>query len=285
MDSSIASELDASYTRNLVWLSLNSPIGQDKIWALVEGIDDCKVYPKFFQQNKCTVEQVHGGYSQLERSIEELQHYKNQVIGIRDADFCHISGKYSAYENLFYTDCHDIEMTMIQNDAVFENILYEYSLQTKAANIKKNILNEASFVGYIRYYNDMNNCSINFEGVSFGDIVVNQNTNLLVQKALCIQQLNVHSPHKTVTIDESTVNQFIASNAVENLFQLINGHDFIKLLSCRINFSAKRKINHKDVAKSLRNTYRMDDFEHTQLYRKLLNWQVSFGHDILATKR
>jgi hypothetical protein len=285
MASSIASKLSANYTINLIRLSLNSPTGQDKVWVLVEGEDDCKIYPKFFRQNKCNVEQVHGGYSQLEISIETLQQFKNQIIGVRDADFCHLSEKDSLYENLFYTDCHDIEMTMIQNHTVFKNILYEYALQAEDINIKQNILEEASFVGYVRYYNDNNSCSINFEGISFGDITINQNNKLLLQKTGCIQKLNERSPHKTSTIDESVINTFTTLNPVEDLFQLVNGHDFIKLLSCRINFRIEKKsISHKDVAKSLRNTYRINDFEETQLYKKLAHWQTTFGHDILATE-
>jgi hypothetical protein len=174
-------------------------------------------------------------------------------------------------------------MTMVQNHTVFENILYEYSLQTEVLNIKKNILEEASFVGYIRYYNNKNNGSINFKGISLGNVVTKQNDNLYLQKKLLIQELNKSSPYKTKAIDESIVNQFILSNTVEDLFQLVNGHDFIKLLSHRINFSITRKINHKDIAKSLRNTYRIDDFKQTQLYSKLLQWQTNFGYDILIT--
>jgi hypothetical protein len=284
MDSSIKIKLDAYYTVNLVRLNFNSPVGEDKIWVLVEGEDDCKIYPKFFQETMCKIEEVHGGCGQLEIAISQLLKYTNQIIGIRDADFCHLTGNYSPYKNLFYTDCHDIEMTMIQNHTVFENILYEYFLQTEAFDIKKNILKEASFVGYIRYYNNKNNDSINFKEIPFGKIVTNRDNNLCLQEDLLIQELNNRSPDKTTEIDKNMVKQFIDSNEVKNLYQLVNGHDFIKLLSLRINLSiAVGKINPKDIAKSLRNTYRIDDFKQTQLYSKLLQWQTNLGYDILIT--
>jgi hypothetical protein len=169
--STVKSSLSATDTINSIRLDWNSPIGKDLVFVLVEGDDDCKIYPKFFQKDKCRIEQVHGGYSQLETAIEKLQQYADRVIGIRDVDFCHITQNYIQYQNLFYTDCHDIEMTMIQNDAVFENILYEYSLQVESVKIKENILLESSFVGYVRYFNEIYNYSINFEGVAFGGIV------------------------------------------------------------------------------------------------------------------
>jgi hypothetical protein len=247
----------------------------------VEGDDDCKIYPKFFQQGKCSVEQVHGGCSQLEIAIEKLQQYANRIIGIRDADFCHITQSYAQYDNLFYTDYHDIEMTMLYNDTVFENILYEYSLQTESAQIKQNILLESSFVGYIRYYNEVNNCSINFSGFTFGNAVNLSNNNLHLQKSLCMQDLNQRSPNKTIAIDETVMKPFISLNPIGELYQLVNGHDFIKLLALRINFQITRGITDKDVSKSLRNSYRIDDFKRTKLYNDLLRWQKANNHDIL----
>ena len=128
MNSSITNSLNANYTINLIRQTFNSPSGQDKIWILVEGEDDCKIYSKFFQEKKCKIEQVHGGVAQLETAIEQLQKYKDRVIGIRDADFCNITNNYNAFANLFYTDYHDIEMMMIYNDETFKNILFEYGL-------------------------------------------------------------------------------------------------------------------------------------------------------------
>jgi hypothetical protein len=281
--STVKSNLDATYTVNLVQMTQNSPMGENSIWVFVEGDDDCKIYPKFFQKDKCRIEQVHGGVGQLESAINRLQRYADRIAGIRDADFCHLSGTYSSLKNLFYTDCHDIEMTMVQNDTVFENILYEYSLQSDAVNIKQNILNEASYIGYIRYYNNINNGSINFEGIKIGEIVERPSDNLLLQKSSYLQKLNLHSSNKTISIDENTVNQFIVSNPVCDLYQLVNGHDFIKLLASRINFQILKGKNtsHKDVSKSLRNSYRMDEFKQTNLYKSLLSWQNVNNHDVL----
>jgi hypothetical protein len=280
--STVRSNLGATDTINSIRLEWNSPVGKDLIFVLVEGDDDCKIYPKFFQKDKCRIEQVHGGYSQMEAAIEKFQQYADRIIGIRDADFCHITQIYAQYKNFFYTDCHDIEMTMIQNNTVFENILHEYSLQTESVKIKENILLESSFVGCVRYFNEINNCSINFEGIAFGNIVEQlPDHSLSLQKPQCLEIINQRSPNKTETLYKNTINQFILSNRTIDLFQLVNGHDFIKLLALRINFQISQKIKDKDVSKSLRNSYRIEDFCQTNLYKCILSWQNTYNRNIL----
>jgi len=283
MTSEIKSSLNSTYIINLIKLEQNSPIGENSIWVLFEGADDLKLYPKLFKTDKCKIEFVHGGCGQLEKAIAGLQKYANFILGIQDADFLHLTKKYSAYQNLLYTDCHDIEMTMIKNDAVFNNILYEYSLQEKKREIKQNILTEASFIGYIRYYNDVNNYSIRFKGLTFGNIVTKEkDDSLSLQKSALINNLNERSVEKKVTIEESIVNQFISSNSSLDLYQLVSGHDFIELLQHRINFViTNRKVKDTIISISLRNSYQIEHFKQTQLYKNILLWQNNHKHNIL----
>jgi hypothetical protein len=80
---------------------------------------------------------------------------------------------------------------------------------------------------------------------------------------------------------ENTINQFILSNQAIDLFQLVNEHDFVKLLALRIDFQISRKIKDRDVSKSLRNSYRIEDFRQTNLYKCLLLWQNTYNRNIL----
>ncbi|MDR1919445.1 MAG: DUF4435 domain-containing protein [Tannerellaceae bacterium] len=286
MGSSINENLDARYTIDLVKLSLNSPVGKDKIWVLVEGEDDCKIYPKFFQSEKCKVEQVHGGCVQLEKAIEGLQKQEKQVVGIRDADFSHIKQDYRSFPNLFYTDYHDIEMTMLYNDSVFKNILHEYFLTDRYVEIKKNILMETSFIGYIRYYNELHNCQLNFGGINYKDMCDKESNDYLkISQDKVIDNLNQRSPKKTSPIDKDSIRNLEESHPDIDLFQLICGHDYVKLLAIRVNFKLKSvpraEIGEKEISKSLRLSYRMDDFKQTDLFQKLQTWQSSRGIDVL----
>ena len=275
--------LDANYTINLIRQTFNSPSGRDKIWILVEGEDDCKIYPKFFQEKKCKIEQVYGGIGQLEIAIDKLQKYNDLVIGIRDADFCHITNNYFSFSNLFYTDYHDIEMMMVHNDSVFKNILFEYGLSEISDSLRNNLLEETSFIGYLRYYNELNDCQINFKGLSFGKFHSQRDDDcLILLKNELINELNIRSSNKRINIDETAINIFSKTVPLINCYQLVSGHDFIKLLAFRINFSLKsNKVNDKEISKLLRNSYRIDEFKNTDLFKHIYGWQFSLGVDIL----
>ena len=283
MASSITTCLNANYTINLVRQTINSPNGLDKIWVLVEGEDDRKIYSKLFQEKKSNIEQVHGGVGQLVNAIERLQKYKDHVIGIIDADFCHLTNKYHSFSNLFYTDYHDIEMMMIHHDSVFKNILFEYGLSEISDNIKTNLLEETSFIGYIRYYNEINDCQINFKGLSFGKFhSQNSDDCLTLLKKELMDELNIRSSNKRMNIDEATIDMFSKTTPQIDFYQLVNGHDFIKLLALRINFNlTSSRVNDKEIAKLLRNSYRIDEFKNTDLFQQIYNWQISLSVVIL----
>ena len=132
---------------NDIRLSLNTPKGSQTIWVLVEGEDDCKIYPKFFEASQSKVEYINGGKEKLRTAIKVLSQETNQVIGIQDADFLHLEGMANTAIPLFYTDCHDIEMTMLSFEGVRNNLLTEYCLQDKQEIIWQNILSEAAYLG------------------------------------------------------------------------------------------------------------------------------------------
>ncbi|MDR2692281.1 MAG: DUF4435 domain-containing protein [Dysgonamonadaceae bacterium] len=141
-------------------LALNSETGNQIIWVLVEGEDDRKIYPKFLDETRASVEFVTGGKGQLTIALNALAKETKQVIGIQDADFLHIDKNYPAVTNLFYTDYHDIEMTMLSFDEVRCNCFTEYRMQANQNDIWKNVLQEASYIAYIRWYSEKNNCKI-----------------------------------------------------------------------------------------------------------------------------
>ena len=155
MNRSLKANTNGNDKANDIRLSLNTPRGSKIVWVLVEGEDDGKIYPKFFDASKAKVEYVNGKTSLIE-ALEILTQETKQVVGIADADFLHLNKLYPRVKNLFYTDYHDIEMTMLSFEEVRNNLLTEYQLQDKQQTIWQNVLEEASYIGYIRWYNDIN---------------------------------------------------------------------------------------------------------------------------------
>jgi len=262
-------------------LAMNSDIGENIIWVLVEGEDDCRIYPKFFDETKASIEFVNGGKEQLVIALNALTQETKQVIGIQDADFLHIDKNYPAVTNLFFTDYHDIEMTMLKEDIVLENLLTEYKLQGILTEIQTNILSELLFVSYIRYYNEINSISINFKEIAFR-VDTDSENNIHIRTGELIDELNQRSPNKKTHLEERVISSFINTHTHLDIYQLGNGHDYIKLLTLRIK-SAKNNLNVKidHVAQSIRQIYRLDDFQKTKLYSTIFDWQTQNGCAIL----
>lgn len=175
-------------------LSLRSKPGRDKIWILVEGIDDEKVYSKFFRKDRVKIKEVPGSCLMIETVVPELNDESGQVIGIKDADFIRLHGETVLHGAIFITDQHDLEMMMLKSDRVLENIDAEYSPGVDIFDIRNEILNQASFIGYIRWFNDTNQLQICFKGISHGSFYDGDGG---YKKEECVSDLNLRSSNKT----------------------------------------------------------------------------------------
>ena len=203
-DKSLKSNVSAIDKIIDIRLSLRSDVGSKIVWILVEGEDDCKIYPKFFDETKASIEFVNGGKEQLTIALNILTKETKQVIGIQDADFLHIDKKYPVVTNLFYTDYHDIEMTMLKEDVVLRNLLTEYTLQGILSEIQDNILSELLFVSYIRYYNEVNSISINFKEIAFR-VDKDSASNIRIKIDELIYDLNQRSPNKKSLVEKNVI--------------------------------------------------------------------------------
>lgn len=276
---SLRETIDASDKITDIRLSLRSEIGCQFVWILVEGENDYKLYQKFIDANKARIEYVGGGKGQLEIALQILTQETNQVIGIRDADFCHLENSYPSVTNLFFTDFHDIEMTMLNSDQVMENLLTEHNLQEYLENIRENILKEASFLGYVRWYNEINNLELLFKGLGLGDFIEMQDSIIKINKENLIAAINQRSSNKRRAIDLPSIIDFQNQKYTNDFYNLCNGHDVTALLSLRIGSSVSKN----ELSRHIRISYRLIDFNQTSLYRNIYNWQQENGFIFLKS--
>ncbi len=266
---------------NDIRLSLNTPKGSQTVWVLVEGEDDCKIYPKFFEAKRSKVEYINGGKERLMIALKVLSQETNQVIGIQDADFLHLERMPTTSLPLFYTDYHDIEMTMLSFEEVRNNLLTEYNLQEqdKQETIWQNSLSKAAYLGYIRWHNNKNDNKINFSGLGYGGIVTLTATEIHWETSLLLDSLNQRSKNKRTTLTEAIINTFISTHRTDDLLNLCNGHDMIALLSLIIG----KETTSKRLSKDLRLSFTIQHFRHTRLYTQLQEWQKQTHFYILKT--
>lgn len=277
-DKSLKNNVDATDKINDIRLSLNSAVGSQIVWILVEGEDDCKIYPKLFDEIKTKVEFVNGGKEQLIIALNTLTKETEQVIGLQDADFLHLDKSYPVVKNLFYTDFHDIEITMLSFNDVMHNLLSEYGIQNKKEDIWKNVLQESSYIAYIRWYNEKNNCKILFSGLKYGgNLTEISNGRILLKKQELFKILNTRSQNKTEELTSIKIDNFIETFKTNDLLNLCNGHDITALLSLIIG----GQISHHELCRHLRLSFTIQYFSQTKLYKDIFVWQANQGYFIL----
>jgi hypothetical protein len=257
---------------NSVLIYLSAPATSSQTAVLVEGPDDARIYRKFLNQNMTRIF-VCIGKGDLQKALLNILIKIRYAIGIRDADFSHLEDVKPESPNLFFTDYHDIEMTMLHFEEVRRTLFSEYYSDDNFDTIDsvwKSIVRDASFVGYIRWFNERNNYRIVFNGLFYKTGCAGGDT-----EQLLLDQLNDQSPDKTKPLVKEMINDFITTYKTDDIFNLCNGHDVSALLVKAFN------INSKQVATALRLSFQREQFIRTALYRELLAWQTEHNVTIL----
>ena len=213
-----------------------------------------------------------GQYSTVAKVVERLNErteFNDRVIGIKDADFDHILRKDHRIPNLFVTDSHDIEMTLISND--FENGIYAECGIHNYSNILIKVAEEIKTVSFIRLYNqikvdeDEELDGINFDGLVMNSIYDGINP---VDLGLCLNHIKAKgNQDKSWFPEETDITNMIRSCTGINLKQLTRGHDLMYGLLVKIKaLTGRDKMGYKDLCLAFRFHLRQDAFMKTQLY-------------------
>lgn len=255
----------------------------EKFAVLVEGKDDVLVYEKLFSEDKVEVCPTYG-CSELVKLVDSLNQkgYGKFFIGIKDADYDLLNHVHHAWHNLFLTDTHDLETMMIDEDItgiiMKENLDYmkmkndEKVLDNKA--FLKNVLDIIKPLSYIRWYNDVNDCKINFGVCKIASMI---KEDAALGYACCLKYINKDSSNASISL---TVNDFISfeSSNSENvdIMLLVRGHDMCEVMSVLLHqhdyYDKNSKLNGAKIEKNIRLCYTKEKFKSTQLYTSLHNW-------------
>ncbi|GHV89308.1 hypothetical protein AGMMS50267_16680 [Spirochaetia bacterium] len=249
------------------------------VYAFVEGKYDCCLYPKFFNLSMVSFEFVGGGKGQVELALIKLQDITKQVFGICDADFRHLTKEYPIISNLFLTDCHDIEMTMLNDNQTLNNAFTEYCMQSNAANILQEAINGSVFAGYTRWYNDINTIKLKFNSVSvnsYYDIAQK-----IFNSISFLNDLDRKSPNKSANVNFNDITNFEKAKMTNDIFNLCNGHDVITLLVVIIKNILKKNISIESFCSVLRASFILSSFKITKLYSDIFAWQTTNCYSIL----
>jgi hypothetical protein len=263
-------------------LDISHPNSKGVVFVFVEGDSDIRLFRKLFNLQHCKVEFVPGGKLKLEECVVTLLGIYSLIIGIRDADFIHLSNTTYSEKNIFITDLHDMEMTLIAEDEVFSSLMFEHTLitQKEHLDVRQNIMNALEDLSLLKFLNENEKLEYNFDGVGFQDLL------LFPDSSLDLHQYFVRILKKSVgavIVDYDIVMQKVKGLKASNpeLFQLCNGHDCIKALSKYLReYGQVKSISNEIISSSLRIAFTQSHHRKTTLFRNTQAWADSNGCEI-----
>ena len=255
---------------------MSYPVKAGVVFILLEGDSDIKLYRKLFNEKSTKIFSLPGGKNSLERGLAELFEKFPLVIGIRDADFFHLEKKSAMVANLFLTDHHDMEMVMVASDDTFGSVAFEYfdHNSEKHVDLRSQLLSATSFVGYLRWFNELNDAAFIFMNFPFGEFY--NHKSMEFDEVGFIHMLLKRSPDAKIKDVAYILEQVNCLREIDHeLFQLCNGHDFIKVMALQTKNNARKGVDHEQISSAFRMAFSIQHFRNTKLFLDTSTWAAS----------
>lgn len=267
---------DITYQEKLneLRLDISHPKSQGVNFVLLEGDSDIRLFRKFFDLDKCKVENIPGGNPKLEECVGTLVNIYPLIIGIRDSDFLLIINPEYAKRNMFLTDQHDIETTMLNFKPVLNALVFEYSSKTEDEHeeLRNQLVDLILSISCLKLINDRDSIGLNFSP-GFQDLVSFANSSIDLEQY--ISRVLGKSGGATIT-DIPTIIQMVNNVRETNpeKFQITNGHDLLNIFAKYFReIEGRNGIKGEQLETSLRMVFTKEMFEETKLYKNLSKWQ------------
>lgn len=276
---------DISYQEKLneLRLDISHPNSNGISFILLEGDTDIRLFRKLFNLDNCKVENIPGGNKKLEECVQTLVNIYPLIIGIRDADFIRINDSEYLINNMFLTDLHDIEMTMLNFESILNAIVFEYSNLDKSQHLafKFKLLDVIKHISYLKLLNDRENLELTFSS-GFQDLISFANQKIDLDQYL--DRVIAKSPNALIK-DKDILK--VKIDAIEqqdpDLLQITNGHDLINSFAKYFREEEKRNgFSGENLEATLRMLFNIDFFSRTNLYQQLDNWKNQNNVQIFA---
>lgn len=277
LGNTVLEETEAKILVARIRLNIQHPNHKEVI-IVVEGEDDEKALKKFF--NMKAVEFTCATSCSIVKDVMIIvstdKQLKDCVIGIKDADFDHIKKISHEISNLMVTDTHDIE-TMMLTPRVCRRICLE-TINREYQNLSSQAMSSLKNLSYLRYYNDkmiLNGGNPDKKGINFRGVIIADVASVSVRDVLQHVKAKGNS-NKTSFPDLNAMNLFINQNPIDNkdLVLFTNGHDLVHAIQYILHSQnqAARAYSDKNIATMIRMSYSKEEFEKTNLYKDIDNW-------------
>ena len=251
----------------------------DKILIILEGRTDISLFKCLNLHDSVHYDSPCRGKYAVIDSVRKLREYgKEKVYGVCDADFDIILNR--SYDDIVLTDCHDIEIMMI-NCGFVRSFFFEYTNpksyeaideNSLILEIEKNIFDVCYYIGILKWINAEHGFGFNFTNldiepfVHFNGFSMSFDKHSFITSVLGRYKKEIDYNYLCKLYDEY-------KDKVVDVLHVCNGHDFTNILSklYKGEFTNDKNINQDKVERNLRLYYSTQHFEKTNLFSKLRN--------------
>jgi len=257
-------------------LSISHHSNKNKVFILLEGTTDIKLFRKFFAKDFTDTTGLIGKEKVIEALEKLISEGYSKIIGIKDADFDHLLS-IQPPNNLFITDFHDVEIQMIESSAL-DSLISEYGNGSiESLKIKESIYRIAFMIGCARYFDEKKKHNgqardLAFDGLKFNNFIQSDSQQLVFDEERFLVELITESQKRkqSLQLTKQELKSEIESIKSESHDdrQMCSGHDLTKLLGLLF----LKNPNSDEIEKALRLSYQLENFRNTNLYSLLYKW-------------
>ena len=252
-------------------LEWKTPQFHKKNIVLVEGIRDKCVYSKFV--SSITEVRTTSGCRELLEILKDIRvNLPVPSIAIKDSDFCRVNNSLIEYSGFFYTDAHDCEMMMLSCNQAFVTTISELSIRLDKIQLSHiwDLLKPISLLKWF-CFSSIPEKRLYLRGLKVWDMSDCQafSFEYLVSNA----QAATKDKGRDVQIDLEELKSFCNSKERFNEWEVVNGHDFIKMLITH----TKNKCSAKSFYEVLSSNYSLGCFKKTELYRAVKEYESTLS--------
>ena len=246
---------------------IETHVNDGKVIIVVEGPDDKEVYEKVMKSESVCF-YVDCNCKKHSVILNALNgRYASRLLAIKDADFDRLEGIIHPYPNMVLTDTHDVE-GMIVTECLLE--LQGEDAERCKGIIVRDIYAELEDISYLKWFNHMNHCGINFSDTVL-DLDINAYFNACVSKT-----------EKVVSVTLADMYVFKNSHLGAQEKELCNGHDILEMVYVRARAAGNGNYAKKPFFRRLRRAYPREKFVNTSLFQSIKSWEMDNGRAILA---
>lgn len=252
-----------------------------KVIVLVEGAEDEGCYQKFFNADSVHIASCYG-CGRVALIHEYLKKHKRMpaCLAIIDSDFRKLTKVIDCNEEHFYTDFHDMEMSMVAISSLFESALNKKQILGVNYQQRTAILQELKCLSMARFFNMERKQWLSNDGMGL-DL-----RSLETEDITNVENLvNYFKPTRTYIANGlhiKALKRFMNEHADVNLLQLTNGHDFLNRWAYHIHNKWGKVISEDDLRVALIDSFKTVIIRNTRLFKSLKKYSDKKHLNIMA---